>query len=54
LLTVEFRETGPGVPELTLLQEGFASRPDREGSREGWRLCLDNLDAVLEGKESVS
>jgi hypothetical protein len=48
LLTVHFRETGPSSTEITLRQDQLLSVEDREGNREGWRLCFDKLQAVLE------
>ncbi len=50
LLTVDFRETGPRSTELTIRQDRLLTPEDREGNREGWRLCLDKLDALLSGR----
>lgn len=47
LLTVEFRATGPRSTEITLVQDQLLTVGDREGNREGWRLCFDKLDALL-------
>lgn len=47
LLTVEFRETGPRSTELTLRQDQLVTHQDREGNREGWRLCFEKLDTLL-------
>jgi uncharacterized protein YndB with AHSA1/START domain len=47
LLTVEFRETGPRSTEITLRQDQLLTSADREGNREGWRLCFDKLDSML-------
>jgi uncharacterized protein YndB with AHSA1/START domain len=49
LLTVEFREVGPRATEVTLRQDQLLTAPDREGNREGWRLCYDKLDELLRG-----
>ena len=43
LLTVDFRELGPRSTELRLHQEQLLT-PEY---REGWRLCLDKLEARL-------
>ncbi len=47
LLTVDFRDTGEGTTELTIRQDRLLTELDREGNREGWRLCLDKLEALL-------
>jgi uncharacterized protein YndB with AHSA1/START domain len=47
LLTVDFRETGPRTTEVTLRQDQLLTREDREGNREGWRLCFEKLDRLL-------
>jgi len=47
LLTVDFREVGPRATEITLRQDQLLTPVDREGNREGWRLCFENLDALL-------
>lgn len=47
LLTVDFREAGPDATEVTLRQDRLVTHEDREGNREGWRLCFDKLDALL-------
>ncbi len=47
LLTVDFRELGPRSTELKLHQEQLLTPEYREGNREGWRLCLDKLEALL-------
>jgi uncharacterized protein YndB with AHSA1/START domain len=47
LLTVDFRATGPRSTEITLRQDQLITAADREGNREGWRLCFDRLDGVL-------
>jgi glutathione S-transferase len=47
LLTVEFRETGPRSTELTLRQDPLVTAEDRARNTDGWRLCLDNLEALL-------
>ena len=51
LLTVELREIQPGSTEVTLRQDRLLTLQDREGNREGWRLCFDNLDALLSHRE---
>jgi uncharacterized protein YndB with AHSA1/START domain len=50
LVTVDFRETGPRSTEITLRQDQLLTVEDREGNREGWRLCFNKLDAVLAAK----
>lgn len=47
LLTVDFRDAGAGATELTIRQDRLLTDIDREGNREGWRLCLDKLEALL-------
>ena len=47
LLTVDFRALGPESTEITLLHEQLLTKEDREGNREGWRLCFEKLDALL-------
>jgi uncharacterized protein YndB with AHSA1/START domain len=47
LLTVEFREIGPRSTEIRLRQDQLLTHEDREGSREGWRLCLNKLELLL-------
>ena len=47
LLTVDFREIDPESTEITLHQEQLLTDKDREGTREGWRLCFEKLDTVL-------
>jgi uncharacterized protein YndB with AHSA1/START domain len=47
LLTVDFRAAGPSATEITLRQDQLVSAEDREGNREGWRLCFDKLDRIL-------
>jgi uncharacterized protein YndB with AHSA1/START domain len=49
LLTVDFRDTGAGTTELTIRQDRLLTEMDREGNRDGWRLCLDKLEALLAG-----
>lgn len=51
LLTVEFREIGPRSTEITLRQDQLLTHRDREGNREGWRLCFNKLDALLSRTE---
>jgi uncharacterized protein YndB with AHSA1/START domain len=46
LLTVEFRETEPGLTELTLRHERVPSDAYRDAVRQGWTALLDNLVAV--------
>jgi uncharacterized protein YndB with AHSA1/START domain len=52
LLTVEFRATSPNSTELTLRQDQLLTVYDREGNREGWRQCLNKLDAQLSRQPS--
>jgi uncharacterized protein YndB with AHSA1/START domain len=47
LLTVDFRETGPGSTEITLRQDQLLTPEDRAGNTEGWRLCFDNLETLF-------
>lgn len=47
LLTVEFREAGARATEVTLRQDQLLTADDREGNREGWRLCFEKLEALL-------
>lgn len=47
LVTVDFREVEPGTTEVTIRQDQLLTEADRAGNREGWRLCLDRLDALL-------
>ncbi len=47
LLTVDFRELGSGSTEIKLRQDQLLTPEYREGNREGWRLCLDKLEALL-------
>jgi uncharacterized protein YndB with AHSA1/START domain len=49
LVTVDFRESASGGTELKIRQEGLLRPEDRAGNGEGWRLCLDNLEALLAG-----
>ena len=44
---MEFREAGAGATELTIRQDRLLTEMDREGNREGWRLCLDKLESLL-------
>jgi len=48
LLSVAFRETGPRSTELTLRQDQLLTPDDRASNTEGWRLCFDKLDALLD------
>jgi uncharacterized protein YndB with AHSA1/START domain len=48
LLTVDFRATGPWSTEITLRQDQLLTHEDREGNREGWRLCFEKLDDWLQ------
>ena len=50
LLTVDFRKLGPESTEITLFQEQLLAEADREGNREGWRLCFEKLDDVLQAQ----
>lgn len=47
LLTVEFREAGPGTTELTLRHERISTADGRETLREGWTGCLDQMAALF-------
>jgi uncharacterized protein YndB with AHSA1/START domain len=46
LLTVELRETEPGVTELTLKHERLPSDTYRDSIQKGWTGLLDNLVAL--------
>ena len=48
LVTVDFRETEDGGTELKIRQDGLLTLVDRGGNGEGWRLCLENLERVLD------
>jgi len=50
LLTVDFRATGPAATEITLRQDQLVTDADRDGNREGWRLCFDKLDRILRAR----
>jgi uncharacterized protein YndB with AHSA1/START domain len=45
LLTLELREVGPGLTELTLKHERLPSDAYRDSIRQGWSGLLDNLVA---------
>lgn len=47
LLTVELREAGPGVTELTLRHERISTAGGGETLREGWIGCLDQMAALF-------
>ncbi|HEX4962891.1 MAG TPA: SRPBCC domain-containing protein [Thermoanaerobaculia bacterium] len=46
LVTVDFRETGPGVTELTLKHERLPSTKYADSVRQGWAACFDNLETL--------
>ncbi len=50
LLTVDFREAGPGSTEITLRQDQLLAPEDRAGNREGWRVCFEKLDGLIEAR----
>jgi uncharacterized protein YndB with AHSA1/START domain len=50
LLTVDFRAAGPAATEITLRQDQLVTDADRDGNREGWRLCFDKLDRILRAR----
>ena len=41
-------QTGAGTTEVTLRQDRLLTHEDREGNREGWRLCFAKLDRLLD------
>jgi CheY-like chemotaxis protein/uncharacterized protein YndB with AHSA1/START domain len=47
LLTVELRETAPGVTELLLKHERLADAEGRDRLQQGWTGCLVKLDSLL-------
>ena len=47
LLTVDFRAIDAGTTEVTLRHDQLITQEDREGNREGWRLCFAKLDLLL-------
>lgn len=47
LLTVDFHDTGAGATELVIRQDQLLTAEDRAGNREGWRLCLNRLEALV-------
>jgi len=50
LVTVEFHEGGPGETTVVLTHTGFADGERRDLHRDGWELCLANLETrVLAG-----
>jgi len=50
LLTVELREVGPGLTELTLRHERVPSEAYRDAVRGGWTALLDSLVATYAGE----
>jgi uncharacterized protein YndB with AHSA1/START domain len=48
ILTVDFREVGPGVTELTLTHAQLRDQEAFEGVGTGWALCLNKLAALLD------
>jgi uncharacterized protein YndB with AHSA1/START domain len=46
LLTVELREMGPGLTELTLKHERLPSETYRDSVTQGWSGLLDNMVAL--------
>ena len=49
LLTVELREVGPGLTELTLKHERLPSDTYRDSVNKGWTGLLDNMAALYAG-----
>ncbi len=50
LLTVELRETEPGVTELTLKHERLPSESYRDSLRQGWTALLETMAALYAGE----
>jgi uncharacterized protein YndB with AHSA1/START domain len=48
VLTVEFREVGPGVTELTLSHAQLRDGEALERVTAGWGLCVDKLEALFD------
>lgn len=53
LLTVDFREAGPRSTELTLRQDRLLTPDDRARNVDGWGLCFDKLDALIQQKKEA-
>jgi uncharacterized protein YndB with AHSA1/START domain len=47
LVTVDLRELGPGVTELTLTHGQIVDEAGRAGAGAGWVLCLDKLAKLV-------
>jgi uncharacterized protein YndB with AHSA1/START domain len=43
LITLTFRDLGPGRTELTLLQQGLGTRASRDDHERGWTSALGKL-----------
>lgn len=55
LLTVEFREAGPGLTEMTLRHERFPSARYSDSVQKGWGAFLDNFEKLAaEGRLAPS
>lgn len=50
LLTVELRELGPGLTELTLKHERLPSEAYKSSVTQGWTALLDSLVALYAGE----
>lgn len=47
LITVEFREAGPGSTELRLTHEGFPTKESKDNHLAGWSSALDKLARLV-------
>ena len=47
LVTVEFRERGPGATEVTVTQEGFTTAVARGEHERGWIGCLERVGIIV-------
>ncbi len=47
LVSVGFHEVAPGVTEVVVCHERILTPEGREGMREGWTACLDELEALF-------
>lgn len=47
VVTLDFRETAPGMTEITLHQVKFHTEGSRRGHEAGWNAILDNIEGSL-------